>query len=58
MEIFRIPLIDLIVWKVEFVKGRFTFGDAKKSTPFPSMVAVFKPCDDPSIHHYRSGRVN
>jgi phage N-6-adenine-methyltransferase len=44
--------------EVEFVKGRLKFGDAKNSAPFPSMVVVFKPCDDQSIHYCRSGSVN
>lgn len=27
--------------KVEFLKGRVKFGDAKNSAPFPSMIVVF-----------------
>lgn len=44
--------------EIEFVKGRLKFGDAKNSTPFPSMVVVFKPCDDPSIYYCRSDSAN
>lgn len=28
--------------KVEFIKGRLKFGDAKNSAPFPSMLVVFE----------------
>lgn len=27
--------------KIEFIKGRLKFGDAKESAPFPSMIVVF-----------------
>ena len=33
--------------EIRFVKGRLKFGDGKQSAPFPSMVAVFRPCDRP-----------
>lgn len=28
--------------EVRFIKGRLKFGDSKNSTPFPSMLAIFK----------------
>lgn len=32
--------------KIEFLKGRLKFGDAKNSAPFPSMVVVFSPAKE------------
>lgn len=32
--------------RVEFIRGRLKFGDAKNSAPFPSALVVFEPgCD-------------
>lgn len=28
--------------KIEFIKGRLKFGNAKNSAPFPSMIVIFK----------------
>jgi len=30
--------------EIRFVKGRLRFGDGTQSAPFPSLVAVFRPC--------------
>lgn len=32
--------------KIEFLKGRLKFGDAKENAPFPSMVVVFGEKDE------------
>lgn len=32
--------------RIEFIKGRLKFGNAKNSAPFPSMVVVFRPPGD------------
>jgi phage N-6-adenine-methyltransferase len=29
--------------RIEFIKGRLRFGDAKNSAPFPSAIVVFNP---------------
>lgn len=29
--------------EIRFIKGRLTFGDAKNSAPFPSVIIVFRP---------------
>lgn len=29
---------------LRFIRGRLKFGDGRQSAPFPSLVAVFRPC--------------
>lgn len=37
---------DWIYGKAElrFVRGRLKFGDGRQSAPFPSLVAIYRPC--------------
>jgi phage N-6-adenine-methyltransferase len=30
--------------EIRFVRGRLRFGDGKQSAPFPSLVAIYRPC--------------
>jgi phage N-6-adenine-methyltransferase len=34
--------------EIRFIRGRLRFGDGRQSAPFPSLVAVFRPCMSPA----------
>ncbi len=47
----RISFHEYICGKAEvrFIKGRLKFGNSKNPAPFPSMVVVFKPQQNPQF---------